>query len=63
MLYRGLIMSGCEPEAADPEIMGKCDNCGEGLREDYDYYTDKSGNKFCCCECATAYYGIECMEW
>lgn len=23
MLYRGLIMSGCEPEAVDPEIMGK----------------------------------------
>ena len=47
MLYRGLIMSGCEPEAVDPEIMGKCDNCGEELREDYDYYTDKNENKFC----------------
>lgn len=63
MLYHGLIMSGCDPETPDPEIMGKCDNCGEELREDYDYYTDKNENKFCCCECAMAYYKIECREW
>ncbi len=63
MLSRGLIMSGCEPEAADPEIMGKCDNCGEELREDYTYFEDSECNKFCSKDCAAEFHKITEKEW
>ena len=51
------------PNAPEPKIRGYCKQCGEGLREDYEYYTDNDDNKFCSDSCALKYHGIKSMEW
>ena len=35
------------PDAPEPKVRGHCEQCGEELREDYEYYTDNEDNKFC----------------
>lgn len=51
------------PNAPEPKIRGYCEQCGEGLREDYEYYTDDKDNKFCSDGCALEYYGVKSNEW
>ncbi len=51
------------PNAPEPKIKGRCEWCGEELREDYEYYTDNENNKFCSVDCALEYHGIEYREW
>lgn len=58
----GACVSRC-PNAQDPKIMGYCKKCSYELREDYEYYTDNDGNKFCSEECAIKFHGIESKEW
>lgn len=51
------------PNAPEPKVRGYCEQCGEELREDYEYYTDKYDGKFCSYDCALEYYGIKSKEW
>ena len=51
------------PNAPEPKVMGYCEQCGEELREDYEYYTDNYDNKFCSEDCAKEYHGIKSKEW
>ena len=51
------------PNAPEPKIMGVCEECGEELREDYEYYTDNSEVKYCSLECAIKYNGIKSKDW
>ena len=51
------------PNAPEPKVRGNCKQCGEELREDYEYYTDKEKNIFCSDDCAKEYNGIESKEW
>ena len=51
------------PNAPEPKTMGFCKQCGEGLREDYEFYTDNEENKFCSGDCALEYHGIESKGW
>ena len=51
------------PNAPDPRVRGRCEQCGDELREDYEYYIDNNDNKFCSDDCALEYYGIKSMEW
>lgn len=50
------------PNASHPKIIEECAQCGVGLREDYEYYTDNEGNKFDVFECAIKYHGIKSIE-
>lgn len=51
------------PNAPEPKVRGYCEQCGEELREDYEYYTDNEDNKFCSDDCAIKYHGIKSEEW
>ena len=51
------------PNALEPIFLGYCELCGEGLREDYEYYTDDNGYRFCSENCAIEFYGIRAKEW
>ena len=51
------------PNAPEPKARGRCEHCNEELREDNEYYTDDSDNKFCSEECALYYHGIRSKEW
>lgn len=51
------------PNAPEPIAFGYCEQCGKGLRGDYEYFTDSYGNTFCSLECALDYYGIKSSEW
>lgn len=51
------------PNSNEPKVIGYCEECGDRLREDYEYYTDNEGSKFCTRECAIKYHGIESKEW
>ncbi len=51
------------PNALEPKVRGYCEKCGEELREDYEYYTDREDNKFCSSDCALEYHGIKSKEW
>lgn len=51
------------PNAPEPKVRGICEQCGEELREDYEYFTDDLGNKFCSKECAMEYYGVKVKSW
>ena len=51
------------PNAPEPKVRGYCEQCGEELREDYEYYTDNDNNKFCSQDCAVEYCGIHRKEW
>ena len=51
------------PRAPEPKVRGYCKQCGEELREDYEYYIDIEDNKFCSEDCAVEYYGIKPNEW
>ena len=51
------------PNAPQPKIRGYCEHCEDPLREDYEYYTDNDGNKFCSDDCALEYHGIKYKEW
>lgn len=51
------------PNAPEPKVRGYCKQCNEGLREDYEYYTDNEDNKFCSDDCALKYHGIKSEEW
>ena len=51
------------PNAPEPKVRGQCKQCGEDLREDYEYYTDNDDNKFCSDDCALEYHGIKSKEW
>jgi hypothetical protein len=44
-------------------VRGHCEQCGDELREDYEYYTDNEDNTFCSDDCAVKYHGIESKEW
>lgn len=55
-------LSRC-PNAPEPKVRGYCEQCGDQLREDYEYYTDNDNNKFCSEDCALEYHGIESKEW
>lgn len=55
-------LSRC-PNAPEPKVRGRCEKCGKELREDYEYYTDNEGNKFCSDDCALEYHGIKSQEW
>lgn len=51
------------PNAPEPRVCGVCEQCEEELREDYEYFTDDIGNKFCSKECAMEYYGVRVKLW
>ena len=51
------------PNAPEPKICGHCEQCGEELREDYEYYVDNEEHKFCSDDCALEYHGIKPEEW
>lgn len=51
------------PNAPDPPIRDKCLQCDEDLREDYTYWIDEDGNKFCSDDCAMEYHDIKEKEW
>lgn len=51
------------PNAPEPKVRGHCEQCGEPLREDYEYCTDNQDDRFCSYECATDYHGIESKFW
>ena len=51
------------PNAIEPMVRGRCVHCYIDLREDYEYYTDNEGNKFCSDDCALEYHGIKSKEW
>lgn len=51
------------PNAPEPKVRGRCEQCGEELREDYEYYTDNKDNKFCSDDCVKEYHGIKSKEW
>lgn len=51
------------PNAPEPKVRGCCEQCGEELREDYEYYTNNDDNKFCSDDCAKEYHGIKSKEW
>lgn len=54
---------GLAPDAPIPRKMGECAQCGYELREDYSYYEDDEGNKFCSKDCAWDYHKIEEKDW
>ncbi len=54
---------GLAPDAPIPQKMGECAQCSYELREDYTYYEDDEGNKFCSKDCACDYHKIEEKEW
>ena len=41
------------------EIVGACENCGEVLTTEYEYYVDGDGNKFCSDDCYIDFYKIK----
>lgn len=47
------------PNAPAPKIIGVCQECGEMITADYEYYTDFYENIFCSEDCAKEYHGIE----
>ena len=51
------------PNAPEPRVRGYCEQCGEDLREDYEYYIDNNDHKFCSNDCAVEYHGIKSKEW
>lgn len=51
------------PNAPSPKVRGYCQQCGEELREDYEYYIDNNDNKFCSNDCALGYYGVKLKDW
>lgn len=51
------------PNAPEPKIHGYCAECYEPLRDDYPYWTDNDGNKFCSEECDEKHNGIIEKEW
>lgn len=51
------------PNAPESKVRGYCEQCGEELREDYEYFTDNKDNKFCSDDCALEHYGIKSKEW
>lgn len=51
------------PNTSEPKVRGYCEFCNEELREDYEYYGDNQGNKFCSDGCALKYHGVESKEW
>lgn len=51
------------PNATTPSVLGYCDECGDEIRQDYEYYTDKNENKYCSIDCAISYYGVKAKEW
>ena len=51
------------PNASESKVKGRCEQCGEELREDYEYYTDNENNKFCSEDCAVEYHGIKIQDW
>ena len=51
------------PNATDPKVLGSCEQCNKGLREDYEYYTDNEDNKFCSIDCSLEFHGIKSKEW
>ena len=51
------------PNAPEPTIRGYCEQCEDGLREDYEYYKDNENHKFCSEECALEYHGVKSKEW
>lgn len=55
-------LSRC-PNSPNPKVRGYCEQCGEELREDYEYCTDNQDNKFCSDDCVKEYYGIRTEEW
>lgn len=54
---------GLSPNAPDPVKMGECARCGDELREDYTYFEDGDGNKFCSQDCAVEFHEITEKEW
>ena len=63
MSYYRFYISGKDPDAPEPRIMGECMNCKEELREDYSYFTDDYENTFCCRDCALEFYNLRETEW
>lgn len=51
------------PNAPEPKVRGRCKQCGDVLREDYEYVKDNNENKFCSEDCAIEYYGIKSEWW
>ena len=51
------------PNAPESKVRGYCEQCGEKLREDYEFYIDNEDNKFCSEDCALEYHGIKSKEW
>ena len=51
------------PNSPTPKVRGRCKQCGDVLREDYEYYSDNYNNKFCSDVCAIEYHGIKLNEW
>lgn len=47
----------------EPKIHGYCPQCYKALRDDYTYYVDNEGNKFCSEACAIQNHGIIETEW
>ena len=54
---------GLAPNSPEPKKMGECAQCGYELREDYTYFEDRDGNKFCSQDCAVEFYKITEKEW
>lgn len=42
-----------------PEIIGRCERCGEELSPDWEIWRDDDDNLFCCRDCAIQFHGIE----
>lgn len=51
------------PNCPDPKIHGYCPICYTALRDDYTYFTDKDGYRYCSKECAVKNNQIEEKEW
>ena len=51
------------PNASQPKVRGRCKQCREELREDYEYCTDNEDNIFCSEDCAMIFHGIKTKEW
>ena len=51
------------PSVSESKIRDYCKQCGEELREDYEYYTDNEDNRFCSDDCALEYHGIKSKDW
>ena len=54
---------GLAPNSPEPKKMGECAQCGYELREDYTYFEDCNGNKFCSQDCAVDFNKITEKEW